>query len=106
MTWWAWFQAWSNTNGGAVSILGVWITAAALLSGWVWARSTNKLIAQGRDTTQTLIKTVHTETQETMRQLGAGQKSLGDILDRMDRAAETRYRDLKDHLDEGTEGTP
>jgi hypothetical protein len=84
MTWWTWFHAWANTNSGAVSILGMWITAAALLAGWIWARSTNKLIAEGRDSTQTLLKEIHVATQTTLGQLG-------QVLDRMDQAAEARY---------------
>jgi hypothetical protein len=42
---------------------------------------------------------MHTATQDTLRTLGEGQQSLGAILDRMDQAAEARYRDLKDRLD-------
>jgi hypothetical protein len=72
--------------------------------------------------TQDTLKSMDATTKETLRALGEGQKSLGEavkgvgeavqgistgqtalaqILDRMDRAAEARYRDLKDRLDGG-----
>jgi hypothetical protein len=120
MTWWAWFHAWSNTNSGAVSILGVWITAAALLSGWIWTRSTTKLITAGEARTQALVREMHAgtqdtlkhmdaSTQDTLRQIGVGittmDTGLKTILDRMDERAEARYRDLRDRLD-GEEEIP
>jgi hypothetical protein len=81
--------------GTFASILGAFIGASAI----VQAVLSNRTVKGLHTETQTTLKTMHTETQTTLRTLGEGQKSLGDILDRMDQAAEARYRDLKDRLD-------
>lgn len=80
MTWWEWFQAWANTNGGAVSILGVWITLAALLSGWIWTRGTTKLIAQGDAKTQEILARMDERWQQAW--------------ERMDQRADERHREV------------
>jgi hypothetical protein len=95
--------------GTLASILGAFIGASAVVQAWLGNRT---------------VKAMHAETQATLKVLGAGQKSLGEavngigeavhgigqgqttlgqILERMDRAAEDRYRDLKDRLGGGAE---
>jgi hypothetical protein len=81
------------------------LTGAASVAGLIVAVVGNRTIKAMHAETQGTLKSLHTETQTTLRTLGEGQKSLGDILDRMDRAAEARYLDLKDRLD-GEEDTP
>lgn len=106
MTW-----EWFNTGAGAASIVGLIVTIGSVVQGIVGHRT---------------VKSMHRETQETLKALGAGQQSLGEalkgigdavkgigdgqtalgqILDRLDQAAEARYRDLKDRLDD-TEAQP
>jgi hypothetical protein len=48
---------------------------------------------------------MHTATQDTLRTLGDGQTALGQILERLDQAAEQRARDLRGRLG-GEEGQP
>jgi hypothetical protein len=104
--------AWFAVLSGAASVGGLVLG----LITWRQNRATTQLIRDGHTATQLTLKdvhattqdtltTMHATTQETLRALGEGQQRLGDILDRMDRAAEQRYRDLKDRL-EGEEGQP
>src|SRR2546422_10636728 len=96
---------------GAASVGGL---VLGLITWWQ-NRATTQLIVDGHAATQLTLKDIHastqetlkvmhTATQDTLRTLGEGQQSLGAILERMDRAAETRYRDLKDRLDGEAEG--
>jgi hypothetical protein len=94
--------------GTLASILGVFIGASAVVQAWLSSRT---IQAMHRDTQNTLTR-MDASTQETLRQLGEGVKGvgegqtrLGEILARMDQAAEARDRDLKDRLG-GAEGRP
>jgi hypothetical protein len=84
MTW-----EWFNTGAGAASIVGLIVTIGSVIQGIVGHRT---------------VQSMHRETQETLRQLGAGQTRLGEILAQIETNAETRYRDLKDRLDGEAEG--
>jgi hypothetical protein len=103
---WSTALAWFGVLAGAASVGGL---VLGLITWWQ-NRATTQLIRDGHAatqltlkdvhaTTQETLKTMHSATQDTLRTLGEGQQSLGAILDRMDRAAEARYRDLKDRLD-------
>jgi hypothetical protein len=92
--------------GTLASILGVFIGASAVVQAWLSSRT---VTAMHRETQATLTR-MDASTQETLRQLGEGVKGigegqtrLGEILARMDQAAEQRYRDLRDRLGGGTE---
>jgi hypothetical protein len=109
---WTTALAWFGVLASAASVGGL---VLGLITWWQ-NRATTQLIVAGHAATQlTLkdvhaatqetVKAVHAETQTTLRALGEGQAALGQILDRMDRQAEARYRDLKDRLD-GEEGQP
>jgi hypothetical protein len=80
--------------GTLASILGAFIGASAIVQAVLSSRT---------------VKALHADTQETLRQLGAGvttmDTGLKQVLDRMDERAEARYRDLKDRLG-GAEDTP
>jgi hypothetical protein len=77
--------------GIVASIPGVCIGASAIVPAVLSNRTVTGL---HRDTQETL-KVLG----EAVKGIGAGQTALGQILDRMDRTAEARYRDLKDRLD-------
>ncbi len=79
----------------ALAWFGV-LTGAASVAGLIVAVVGNRTVKSMHDETQKTLTTMHTATQTTLGQLG-------QVLDRMDQAAEARYRDLKDHLD-GEEG--
>jgi hypothetical protein len=96
--------------GTLASILGVFIGASAVAQAWLSSRTVKALHAETQTTlarmeagTQQTLTQMDATTQETLRQLGAGittmDTGLKQILDRMDRAAEARYRDLRDRLD-------
>jgi hypothetical protein len=115
LTWMTWL-AWFGVLTGAASVASLILGAVLGLVPWRQNRATTQLITDGHTatqltlkdvhaTTQDTLKTMHSETQTTLRALGEGQQSLGAILERMDRAAEQRYRDLKDRLD-GEEEVP
>jgi hypothetical protein len=94
--------------GTLASSLGVFIGASAVVQAWLSSRT---IQAMHRDTQHTLTR-MDASTQETLRQqglgvkgIGEGQTRLGEILARMDQAAEARDRDLKDRLG-GAEGRP
>ena len=87
----------------ALAWFGV-LTGAASVAGLIVAVVGNRTIKAMHVETQGTLTTMHTETQTTLRALGDGQTRLGDILDRMDQAAEVRYQDLKDRLDGAQEG--
>jgi hypothetical protein len=106
---------WFEVLAGAASIGGLIVAVVLGAITWWQNHRTTQLITDGHAatqltlkdvhaTTQDTLKAMHTATQDTMRTLGEGQQSLGAILDRMDQAAEARYRDLKDHLDGEAEG--
>ena len=102
---WTTALAWFGVLTGAASVGGLIL---GFITGWQ-NRATTQLITDGHAATQLTLKDVHAATQETLKAmhtatqdtlctLGEGQTALGQILDRMDRAAEQRYRDLKDRL--------
>jgi hypothetical protein len=107
---WTTALAWFGVLASAASIGGLILGVVLGLVTWRQNRATTQLIADGHAATQLTLKDVHaatqetlkamhTATQDTLRTLGKGQTALGQILDRMDQAAEARYRDLKDRLD-------
>jgi hypothetical protein len=111
---WTTALAWVGVLASAASIGGLILGAVLGLVTWRQNRATTQLIRDGHAATQLTLKDVHATTQETLkamhaatqdtlRTLGEGQQSLGAILERMDRAADQRDRDLKDRLD-GEEG--
>jgi hypothetical protein len=86
MSWWEWF----NTGAGAASIVGLIVTIGGVVQGIIGHRT---------------LKTMHRDTQETLKVLGTavqgigdGQTRLGEILAQMETNAEARARDLKDRL--------
>jgi hypothetical protein len=110
--------------GTLASILGAFIGASAVVQAWLGSRTVKAMHAETQQTlsrmeagTQQTLARMDATSQETLRTLGEGQKSLGEavqgigagqarlgeILARMDQAAEQRYRDLRDRLD-GEEG--
>lgn len=108
---WTTALAWFGVIAGAAGVGGLVLGVIT----WWQNRATTQLIADGHAATQLTLKDVHTATQdtlkalhtttqETLRTLGEGQTALGQILERMDQAAEARARDLRDRL--GGEGTP
>ena len=112
---WTTALAWFGVLASAASIGGLLLGAVLGLVTWRQNRATTQLIADGHAATQLTLKDVHaatqetvkamhTATQDTLRTLGEGQAALGQILERMDRVAEQRYRDLKDRLDGEEEG--
>jgi hypothetical protein len=109
---WTTALAWFGVLASAASVGGL---VLGLITWWQ-NRATTQLIVDGHAatqltlkdvhaTTQETLKAMHTATQDTLRTMGEGQTALGQILDRMDQAAEARYRDLKDRLD-GQEEQP
>ena len=89
-----------------LTLFGLIITAGGILFNWIMSRSTNKLIGTGEERTnkligtgQELMKTMHTETQQTLAAINQTQANMGQILERMDQRAEERYRDLRGRLD-------
>jgi hypothetical protein len=112
---WTTALAWFGVLASAASVGSLLLGVVLGLITWRQTRATTQLIADGHaatqlmlkdvhSTTQDTLKAMHTATQDTLRTLGEGQQRLGAILDRMDQAAEARYRDLKDHLDGEAEG--
>jgi hypothetical protein len=108
---------WFQVLAGAASIGGLIVAVVLGAITWWQNRVTTRLLADGHAatqmtlkdvhaTTQETLKTMHSATQDTVRTLGEGQQSLGAILERLDQAAEARYRDLKDRLDGDTEDQP
>jgi hypothetical protein len=110
---WTTALAWFGVLAGAASVGGLVLG----LITWRQNRATTQLIRDGHAATQLTLKDVHAAsqetlkamhaaTQDTLRTLGEGQTALGQILERLDQAAEVRYRDLQDRLGRGPEGTP
>jgi hypothetical protein len=91
MTKWDWFQVLT----GAASVGGVVMTAGALLAGWLWTKSTNRLISQGDQHTQALVAA---GDQHTQALVAAGDQHTQTILGRMNELAEERHRALLDKL--------
>jgi hypothetical protein len=71
---------WLNTAAGAASLLGLWVTIAAFVTGWVWTRSTTKLVRE-----------VHGETQRTLDAMDA---RWAQAFERMDQRADERHREV------------
>ena len=101
--------AWFGVLASAASIGGLILGAVLGLVTWRQNRATTQLITDGHAaaqltlkdvhaTTQETLKAMHTATQDTLRTL-ARARLPGAILERMDQAAEARYRDLRDRLD-------
>jgi len=86
MTW-----AFFNTAAGAASLMGLTLAAVLGVVSWRISRATDKLIVQGRDSTQTLIKEVHAETERTL----AGMDSRWQqAWERADQRADERQREM------------
>jgi hypothetical protein len=113
---WTTALAWFGVLASAASVGGLLLGAVLGVITWRQNRATTQLIRDGHAATQLTLKDVHATTQETLkamhaatqdtlRTLGEGQTALGQILERLDQAAEARYRDLRDRLD-GGEGRP
>jgi flagellar biosynthesis component FlhA len=105
---WTTALAWFGVLAGAASV-GVLLLSAVLgLITWRQNRATTQLIADGHASTQLTLKDLHATTQDTLKSMHTATQTtlgqLGQVLDRMDQQAEARYRDLKDRLDEDTEG--
>src|SRR5207244_164512 len=96
--------AWFAVLSGAASVGGLVLG----LITWRQNRATTNLIADGHAATQLTLKDVHATTQDTLKTMHTATQTtlgqLGQVLDRMDRAAEARYRDLKDRRDGEAEG--
>jgi hypothetical protein len=73
------------------SIVGLIVTISSVIQGIVGRRT---------------LKSMHRETQETLRTLGAGQTRLGEILAQMETNADARARDRKDRLGGEAEDRP
>jgi hypothetical protein len=99
---WDWF----NTGAGAASIVGLIVTIGSVISGWHLKRLQADIHA-ATQATFTDMRKGFSETQERLGEaikgIGDGQTRLGEILERMDRVAEDRHRDLKDRLGGGAE---
>jgi hypothetical protein len=111
---WTTALAWFGVLASAASVGGFILGAVLGVVAWRQNRATTRLIADGHAATQLTLKDVHAATQETLkamhaatqdtlRTLGEGQAALGQILDRLDQAAEARHRDLRDRLGGGEE---
>jgi HAMP domain-containing protein len=105
---WTTALAWFSVLASAASIGGLILGAVLGLVTWRQNRATTQLIADGHASTQLTLKDLHATTQDTLKSMHTATQTtlgqLGQVLDRMDQQAEARYRDLKDRLDEDTEG--
>ncbi len=84
---WEWIQAWANTNGGAASILGLWVTFAALVAGWLSSRSTNRLIHTSTADTRTLLERMDERHSALLQRMD-------ERTGRMNELAEERHREV------------
>jgi hypothetical protein len=91
-----------------IALLGTLATLTSLVLAW-GARDTKKILAdmetgrrEAHDQSQATLKAMDDSLKQTLAQMGTG---VTEVLERMDRQAEARYRDLKDRLD-GEAGTP
>ena len=84
---WDWIQAWANTNGGAACILGLWVTFAALVAGWLWSRSTNHLIHTSAADTRTLLARMDERHSALLQRMD-------ERTERMNELAEERHREV------------
>lgn len=95
--------------GLALTAIGAGLGVVALVRSGRQTRATTQLIADGHAATQLTLTDVHATTQETLKTMHTATQTtlgqLGQVLDRMDQAAEARYRDLKDRRD-GEEERP
>jgi hypothetical protein len=100
---WTTALAWFGVLAGAASIGGLLLGAVLGVVTWRQNRATTQLIRDGHAATQLTLKDVHATTQDALTAMHAATQTtlgqLGQVLDRMDRQAEARYRDLKDRLD-------
>jgi 2-keto-3-deoxy-galactonokinase len=80
-----------------LGIIGTLATLTSLVLAW-GARDTKKILARMDGAN----RAYHETSQGMLERMDRGTK---EILERMDRQAEARYRDLKDRLD-GAEGQP
>jgi HAMP domain-containing protein len=105
---WTTALAWFGVLASDASIGGLILGAVLGLVTWRQNRATTQLIADGHASTQLTLKDLHATTQATLKSMHTATQTtlgqLGQVLDRMDQQAEARYRDLKDRLDEDTEG--
>ena len=81
-------------RAGAASIVGLIVTIGSVISGWHLKR----LQADIHAATQATLTDMRKGFSDSQQTLGEAVKSLGQILERMDRAAEDRHRELKDRL--------
>jgi hypothetical protein len=102
---WTTALAWFGVLASAASVGGL---VLGLITWWQ-NRATTQLIADGHAATQITLKDIHATTQETVKAMHTATQTtlgqLGQVLDRMDRQAEQRYRNLKDRLG-GEEAQP
>jgi hypothetical protein len=98
---------WFEVLAGAASIGGLIVAVVLGAITWWQNHRTTQLITDGHAATQLTLKDVHATTQDTLKAMHTATQDtlgqLGQVLDRMDRAAEARAQDLKDRLDRGTE---
>jgi hypothetical protein len=80
-----------------LGVIGTLATLTSLVLAW-GARDTKKILTRMDQAN----RAYHETSQGMLERMDRGTK---DILERMDRQAETRYRDLKDRLD-GEEERP
>jgi hypothetical protein len=74
-----------------LGIIGTLATLTSLVLAW-GARDTKKILTRMDQAN----RAYHETSQGMLERMDRGTK---DILDRMDRQAEARYQDLKDHID-------
>lgn len=93
---WTTALAWFAVLSGAASVAG-------LVMAVVGTRQQKSLQADVHGAMQTTLGDLGKGFQQTIEAMDRRHQDtfgrLGDILERMDRAAEARYRDLKDRLD-------
>jgi len=105
---WEWF----NTGAGAASIVGLIVTVGAVIQAAITGRATRRLQADIHASTQSTLTDMRkgfSESQERMadsqrliaevlRGVQQGQRDIAAVLERMDRSAEERYRDLRGRI--------
>jgi hypothetical protein len=82
-------------------MLGLWITIAAVILGWWWSRTANRLLAETSTKTQGLIEVTNAKTQELSDRTTGQTRDLIErttantqgILERMDQRADERHRE-------------
>jgi hypothetical protein len=71
--------------------MGLILAAVLGVVTWRLTRATDKLITQGRDSTQALMKEVHADTQRTLAQMDERWQL---AWERMDQRADERHREF------------